>query len=165
MPDTKKDIVKHEAYEPMTPLRDVMNQLLEESMVGLGRIEPWFAGRAFPVDLLETEDAYVVEAALPGFNPEEIEVTALGDTLTIGAHHEEHEEQRDKKSGKDSAYLRRERSRGEYLRVIELPMVLDPKKVTAAYEQGLLTLSIPKTEREKPVVIPIKKREAVTRLN
>jgi len=107
----------------------------------------------------------VVEAALPGFKPEEIEVTALGDTLTIRAHREEREELRDKKPGKDGVYLRRERSKGEYLRVIELPMVLDPKKVTAAYEQGLLTLSIPKTEREEPVVIPIKKREAVTGLN
>jgi HSP20 family protein len=165
MPDTKKDIVKHDALEPMTPLRDVMNRLLEESMVGLGRIEPWFAGRAFPVDLLETDDTYVVEAALPGFKPEEIEVTALGDTLTIRARHEAREEQRDKKPGKDGVYLRRERSRGEFLRVIELPMTLDPKKVTAAYEHGLLTLSIPKTEREKPAVIPIKKREPVASLN
>jgi HSP20 family protein len=165
MPDTKKDIVKHEAYESMTPLRDVMNRLLEESMVGLGRIEPWFAGRAFPVDLLETDDVYVVEAALPGFKPEEIEVTALGDTLTIRARHEEREEQREKKPGKDGVYLRRERSRDEFLRVIELPMTLEPKKITASYEHGLLTLSIPKTEREKPVVIPIKKREPVAGLN
>jgi HSP20 family protein len=165
MPDTKNDIVKHDAYEPMTPLRDVMNRLLEESMVGLGRIEPWFAGRAFPVDLLETDDAYVVEAALPGFKPEEIEVTTLGDTLTIRARHEEREEQRDIKPGEKSVYLRRERSRGESLRVIELPITLDPKKVAAAYEHGLLTLRIPKTEREKPAVIPIKKREPIAGLN
>jgi HSP20 family protein len=165
MPDTKNGIVKHEAYEPMTPLRDVMNRLLEESMVGLGRIEPWFAGRACPVDLLETDDAYVVEAALPGFKPEEIEVTALGDTLTIRARHEEREERRDKKAGKDGVYLRRERSMGEFLRVIELPMVLDPEKVAASYEHGLLTLSIPKSEREKPAAIPIKKREPVAGLN
>jgi len=165
MPDTKKGIVKREAYESMTPLRDVMNRLLEESMVGLGRIEPWFAGRAFPVDLLETDDAYVVEAALPGLKPEEIEVTALGDTLTIRARHEQREEQREKKSGNDGVYLRRERSMDEFLRVIELPMTLDPKKVTAVYEHGLLTLSVPKTEREKPVMIPIKKREPVAGLN
>jgi HSP20 family protein len=165
MPEPKKDIVKHEAYEPMTPLREVMNRLLEESMVGLGHIEPWFTGRAFPVDLLETEGAYVVEAALPGFKPEEIEVTALGDTLTIRAHHEERKEQRDEKPGKDGVYLRRERSADEFVRVIELPMVLDPKKITAAYEHGLLTLRIAKTAREKPVVIPIKKREAVAALN
>ncbi|HEY7021228.1 MAG TPA: Hsp20/alpha crystallin family protein [Ktedonobacterales bacterium] len=165
MPDTKNDIVKHDAYEPMTPLREVMNRLLEESMVGLGRIEPWFTGRAFPLDLLETEDAYMVEAALPGFKPEEIEVTALGDTLTIRAQHDERKEQRDEKHGKESVYLRRERSVGEFVRVIELPMTLDPKKVTAGYEHGLLTLRIAKTEREKPVVIPIKKRETVAALN
>jgi HSP20 family protein len=165
MPEPKKDILKHEAYEPMTPLREVMNRLLEESMVGLGRIEPWFTGRAFPVDLLETEDAYVVEAALPGFKPEEIEVTALGDTLTIRAHHDERKEQRDEKPSKEGIYLRRERSAGEFVRVIELPMALDPKKITAAYEHGLLTLRIAKTAREKPVVIPIKRREAVAALN
>jgi HSP20 family protein len=165
MPNAKNDIVKQETLEPMTPLRDVMNRLLEESMVGLGRIEPWFAGRAFPVDLVETEDAYIAEAALPGFKPEEIEVTALGDTLTIRAHHEEREEQRDKKPGKESVYLRRERSSGAFIRVIELPMVLDPKLITAAYEHGLLTLRIPKTEREKPTVIPINRREPVAALN
>jgi HSP20 family molecular chaperone IbpA len=49
--------------------------------------------------------------------------------------------------------------------VIELPMVLDPKKITAAYEHGLLTLRIPKTEREKATVIPIDKREPVAALN
>ena len=165
MPEPKKDILKHEAYEPMTPLREVMNRLLEESMVGLGRIEPWFTGRAFPVDLLETEDAYMVEAALPGFKPEEIEVTALGDTLTIRAHHDERKDQRDEKPGKEGVYLRRERSAGEFVRTIELPMVLDPKKITAAFEHGLLTLRIAKTAREKPVVIPIKRREAVAALN
>ena len=165
MPSVKKDIVKHDTMEPMTPLRDVMNRLLEESMVGLGRIEPWFTGRAFPVDLLETEDAYLVEAALPGFKPEEIEVTALGDMLTIRAHHDERKEQRDEKPGEESVYLRRERSMGEFVRVIELPMVLDPKQVIAAYEHGLLTLRIMKTEREKPVTIPIKKREAIAALN
>jgi HSP20 family protein len=117
------------------------------------------------VDLLETNDAYVLEAALPGFMPEDIEVTALGDTLTIRARHEEREEQREKRHGKDGVYLRRERSRDEFLRVIELPMTLEPKKITASYEHGLLTLSIPKTEREKPVVIPIKKREPVAGLN
>ena len=165
MPEPKRDIVNHDTMEPMTPLRDVMNRLLEESMVGLGRIEAWFTGRAFPLDLLESEDAYVVEAALPGFKPEEIEVTALGDTLTIRAHHEERKEPRDEKPGKEGVYLRRERSVGEFVRVIELPMTLDPKKVTAAYEHGLLTLRIAKTEREKPVAIPIKKREAVAGLN
>jgi HSP20 family protein len=165
MPEPTKVLVKHDTLEPMTPLREVMNRLLEESMVGLGRIEPWFAARAFPVDLLETEDAYMVEAALPGFKPEEIEVTALGDTLTIRAHHKERKEQREEKPGKEGVYLRRERSIGGFVRVIELPMVLDPRKVTAAYEHGLLTLRIMKTEREKPVAIPIKKREAVAALN
>jgi HSP20 family protein len=165
VPNAKNEMVKHETFEPMTPLREVMNRLLEESMVGLGRIEPWFSGGVFPVDLLETEDAYSVEAALPGFKPDEIEVTALGDTLTIRAHHEEREAPRDKKSGKESVYLRRERSSGAYIRVIELPMVLDPKKITAAYEHGLLTLRIPKTEREKATVIPINKREPVAALN
>jgi HSP20 family protein len=165
MPNAKQDIVERETYEPMTPLRDVMNRLLEESMVGLGGIEPWYSGRAFPVDLLETEDAYVMEAALPGFKSEEIEVSALGDTLTIRAHHAEREEQRDKRPGKRGVYLRRERSSGGFIRVIELPMVLDPKKITAAYEHGLLILRIPKTEREKPTVIPINKREPVAGLN
>ena len=66
-----------------TPLREVMNRVFEESVVG-PRFELFF-GRSFPLDIYETEDKkqYVVEASLPGLKPEEIEITAEGDMLTI----------------------------------------------------------------------------------
>jgi HSP20 family protein len=151
--DVKRDVVKHYGVEPLTPLRDVINRLFEESVVGLGRIEPWFAGRAFPLDLLETEDAYIVEAALPGFTPEDIQITALESVVTIRARQTE---EKSKQAEKSSAYLRRERATGEVTRIVELPMRFDAKKIVATYEHGLLTLHIPKTAQAKPTVIPIK---------
>jgi HSP20 family protein len=158
--DVKKAVVKHDGVETLTPLRDVINRVFEESVVGLGRIEPWFAGRAFPVDILETEDAYVVEAALPGFTPEDIQITALDGVVTIRARQTEEMTDKAEKSG---AYLRRERATGEVTRIIELPLRFDAKKIVATYEHGLLMLRIPKTEQAKPTVIPIKTHEPAVR--
>jgi HSP20 family protein len=149
----ERDVVKHDGVEPLMPLRDVINRLFEESVVGLGRIEPWFAGRAFPLDILETEDAYIVEAALPGYTPEDIQITALESVVTIRACQTEEKTEQAEKSG---AYVRRERATGEVTRIVELPMRFDAKKIVATYEHGLLTLRIPNTEQAKPSVIPIK---------
>lgn len=167
METPKKAVAPREGYETLTPLREVMNRLLEESLVGWGRIEPWFTGRAFPMDVLESETGYIVEAALPGFKPEEIEVTALEGVVTIHArHHVEVDEKKDAKKGEHGpTYLRRERATGEFTRIVELPLSIDPAKIEATYEHGLLTLRIPKTEQAKPTVIPIRKRERVAALN
>jgi HSP20 family protein len=157
--DVKRDVVTHEGVEPLTPLRNVIDRLFEESVVGLGRIEPWFAGRAFPLDILETAGAYIVEAALPGYTPEDIQISALESVVTIRARQTE---EKSKQAEKSSAYLRRERATGEVTRIVELPMRFDAKKIVATYEHGLLTLRIPKTAQAKPTVIPIKTHASVT---
>lgn len=72
--------------EALMPLRQAMNRLLEESVVWPGRFGfELFTGRTFPIDVYESKDqqAYEVKASLPGAKPEEIEITASGDTLTI----------------------------------------------------------------------------------
>lgn len=67
--------------EAFTPLREAMNHLFEESFIWPGRLEV-FTGRTFPVDVSETKDqqGYVVEASLPGAKPEDISISAMGDT-------------------------------------------------------------------------------------
>jgi HSP20 family protein len=146
-------MIWRDPFEPLTPLRDAMNRLFEESVVG-PRFELIF-GRTFPLDIYESEDKqhYVIEASLPGFKPEEIQVTVEGDTLLIYA--QKKEETRAEKG----TYVRRERYEGEMSRRITLPTAIDPARVEATFEHGLLKLTVPRAEGAKPTQIPVKVKE------
>jgi HSP20 family protein len=148
-------LILRDPFEAMVPLREAMNRLFEESFIG-PRFE-FLTPRIFAVDIYEAEDKehFVIEAALPGFKPEEIKITAVGDTLTISAV-KQPEEKLEK-----SAYVRRERYIGEMIRTFTLPTYVDPQKVEATFEHGVLKLFIPKTEEVKPKQIPIKQLAAV----
>ncbi len=137
--------------EALMPLREAVNRLFEDSFIWPGRLEV-FTGRTFPVDVYETKDqqGYVVEASLPGVKPEDISITAIGDTLTI-SFATKGEEKVEKPN-----YVRRERYEGELRRTISLPTQIDPEKVQATYEHGVLKLVVPKVEAAKPKQITVK---------
>jgi HSP20 family protein len=137
--------------EAFTPLRDVMNRLFEESLIWPGRLEV-LTGRTFPVDVYETKDqqGYIVEASIPGAKPDDISISAMGDTLTI-RYATKGEEKVEKPN-----YVRRERYEGEMTRTIALPTQIQPEKVQATYEHGVLTLQVPKSETVKPKQIEVK---------
>jgi HSP20 family protein len=141
--------------EALMPLRDAVNRLFEESYIWPGRLEV-FTGRSFPVDVYETKDqqGFVIQASLPGAKPEDISISAMGDTLTI--HHATKGEEKVEKPN----YVRRERYEGEMTRTITLPTQIDPEKVQATYEQGVLKLQVPKSEAAKPKQITVKVKEA-----
>ncbi len=142
--------------EALLPLRQAMNSLFENSFVWPGRFGfEVFSGRTFPIDVYESKDkqAYEVKASLPGAKPEEIEITASGDTLTIT-----YVTKGEEKVAKPR-YVRYERYEGEMSRTISLPTHIDPDKVQASFESGVLTLHIPKSEAAKPKQIPLKAKE------
>ncbi|MGB8344067.1 MAG: Hsp20/alpha crystallin family protein [Ktedonobacteraceae bacterium] len=149
-------LTRWDPFESLVPLREAMNRMFEESFIS-PRFELFAFGRAFPVDVYETEDhlSYVVEASLPGMKPEEVQITALGDTLTIKAMKKE-----EKKVEKE-AYVHHERYEGEMTRTIVLPGTINPEAVEATYEHGILTLRVPKAEEVKPKQISVKIKEAV----
>jgi HSP20 family protein len=136
--------------EALMPLREAVNRLFEDSFIWPGRLEV-FTGRTFPVDVYETKDqqGYVVEASLPGVKPEDISITAIGDTLTI-SYATRGEEKVEKPN-----YVRRERYEGELRRTISLPTQIEPEKVQATYEHGVLKLVVPKVEAAKPKQITV----------
>lgn len=144
-------MVRWDPVQELTPLREAMNRLLEDSFVGLGRLDIF--GRTFPVDVRETSEEYIVEAALPGFKPDELLITATYDTLTIRAIHKAEEKP------EKPAYVRRERYEGEISRVIELPTRIEADRVKATYEHGLLLLHLPKVEEAKPKQITVEVKE------
>ena len=141
-------------FEALMPLREAVNRLFEDSFVWPGRLEV-FTGKTFPVDIYETKDqqGYIVEASLPGVKPEDISITAIGDTLTI-TYATKGEEKVEKPN-----YVRHERYAGEMTRTFTLPTHIQSEKVQATYEHGVLKLQVPKSEEVKPKQIPVKVKE------
>jgi HSP20 family protein len=131
-------------------LRQAMDRLFEDSFI---RPRTWSftaeTGGGLPLDITNSTDALVVEAALPGVKPEDVDVTVEDGTLTISAQsREEHQETR-------GETLVSEIRRGSLSRAVALPSGLEPDKATATFEHGVLRLNIPRAESVKPRQIRI----------
>ena len=99
---------------------------------------------AFRTDITEKDGQYILEADLPGFKKEDISVDIDKDCLAITAEHKSEE----KEENADS-YIRRERFYGSYTRSFNVKGI-DTEAITAAYNDGVLTLTMPKKEPEVP---------------
>jgi HSP20 family protein len=123
-------------------LRDAFNHLFDQSVwTPLGQ-HASFSGQV-PLDVYTEGDGYVVEAALPGLNPDAIEIEMVQGTLTIsGAYPEATSEGRH--------YLVRQWPRGRFQATVSLPDASDAAQINATYEHGLLRLAVPKSEAAKP---------------
>ena len=102
-----------------------------------------------PLDVREIESGYEIQAHVPGFKPEEVDVTFSDGLLRIQAEHAEksHEEAR--------GWLRREVAFGNYQRSIQLPSDVNGDEITATFENGVLTLTVPKVPRPQPKKIEV----------
>ena len=128
-----------------------IDRLFDEPFVrpGFGWIAP--AGAAnLAIDMYETKDDVVVKAALPGIKPDQVEVTITGDVLTIRG------DSKEENQVKEENYVRKERRFGSFSRCVTLPGGLKADKADAAFENGVLTLKIPKAEESKPKTIKVK---------
>jgi HSP20 family protein len=105
-----------------------------------------------PLDIIDRADGYTVKAAMPGFKPEEVEVSLADGVLDIRAQRKQESE------SKDGGYLRRELSIGNYARSVQLPDGIKEGDIKASFENGMLTIEIPKVPAPKPVKIPISGR-------
>jgi HSP20 family protein len=131
-------------------LRQAMDRLVEDSFVRpRGWVTSVFEGFGLPLDVISGPDALTVEASLPGFKPEDVEVTIENGTLSIHA-----ESDTETKEGEGESLVTEIR-RGSVSRTITLPTGLEPDRATATYEQGMLKLRIPKAEAVKPRQIRI----------
>ena len=111
--------------------------------------EPFFSAKAqirpFRTDIRKTEDGFVLEADLPGFDKKDIAVGIDGDVLTIKAQRSNKTEDKDKKE----SFVRIERSFGSYERSFDVSGI-DTEKIGAKYENGVLTLIMPEKEPAAP---------------
>ena len=123
------------------PMRSAIERLLSDwpsafTDGGFGEVAP-------ALDVCDSGDAYVVESELPGVNPDDVEVVIEGRTLTIkGRFAEDREED-------GHNYLLRERRRGQFMRAVALPGMVEVDQVTSKYEDGELIITLPKAEQNR----------------
>lgn len=140
-------------FEEMLSLRDAMDRLFESSIV-----RPRAAGAdlrlaSIAVDMYETDEAIVIKSRAPGVHPDDLEITANEDSVTIKGHFGGESEDEEAASRR---WLRHELWSGDFRRVIPLHTRVRLDKIDATFEHGLLTLTIPKTEEVKPKSIAVK---------
>ena len=147
------NLIRWEPFRSMTPWRDMMDRLFEESFMRFGDGWPLLEGDAYslPLDVSETDDKLIVETSLPGCDPKDVEISVVGNTLTIKAEKKQEEEKEEK--GK---YYRRERRYGAFQRSLTLPTEVNAEAAEATFEKGELKLTLPKVEAVKPKRIEIK---------
>lgn len=143
-------------WEPMgvTSLRQAMDRLFEDSFVQSSGLFPGLRAEGPAVDMYQTEKEVVVKASLPGMKAEDVDISVTGDMLTLKGEHREEQEVNEEN------YFRKEMRYGSFVRSLEIPVPVKVDKADAVFEDGVLTLTLPKTEAVKPKAIKVKAAKA-----
>ena len=130
-------------WTPNFPFRE-LERFFEDSWEGMD-FSP-------AIDVRQEKDDVIVETAIPGIDPDKIDISVENDVLTISGHTEE------KKEIKHEDYYRKEIREGSFSRSVILPMGVRAEQAEASYDKGILKISLPKAEEAKPKRIAIKTR-------
>ncbi|MDB2414213.1 Hsp20/alpha crystallin family protein [Rickettsiales bacterium] len=131
---------------PFTSLNQEINQVFDDFFNGFQNELPtsslWAGNNllTLPVDVIENDKSFKIEAELPGLKQEDVDVTINDNYLTIKA------EKKASKEDKEDNYVRRERFYGSYQRTISLPETANADKAKASFKKGVLWVEIPKKE-------------------
>lgn len=140
----------HELFRPrfwpeMERLQEEMNRLFSGTWRGpeaawdLPRVNVWSGG-----------DDLVLTAEVPGMDPKSLDVSVIGDTVTLSG------ERRAEEDIPEEDYHRQERIFGRFSRTLNLPFTVDADRVSAGYRKGILTITLPRAEADKPRKVSVK---------
>jgi len=135
------------SFREMERLRRDMNKVFNQLDRG-----PRFGSVAgYPaMNVWTNDDGAVVTAELPGVDPDTLEISVHNDTLTLSG------ERRPPALGEGEAYHRRERSYGQFKRAFQLPFQIAADQVEAGYDKGVLQITVPRAEADKPRTIQVR---------
>lgn len=137
-------LIRWEPARELDSLQTEMNRLFS-SFFEPGAPAGAAARRWVPsMDMIETDEHFVLKADLPGMKQEDIAIEFEGDTLSISGERSERHEQ------KDGGFVRLERASGAFRRTLTLPKGVNPEAVEATYADGVLEVRIPKPEERRP---------------
>jgi HSP20 family protein len=143
-------IVRWRPFRDLVSIQDEMNRLFDDFFGRpLARTE-WTEGVWSPtVDVSEDKDNVIIRAEMPGTKKEDVDISIQDNVLTLNG------EKKQEKEEKDKNYHRVERSYGSFCRSFQLPTSVKTDKIKANYRDGVLNITLPKTEEVKPKQIPI----------
>jgi HSP20 family protein len=130
----------------MERLRREMNDLVSRMPTSEGAGTPSYPA----INVWTNEDGVVVTAEIPGVSPDDIEISVVGDTLTLTGQRAQDE------LGEDGVYHRRERRYGRFNRSVRLPFPTQPDQVEAVFDKGVLSVTLPRLEADKPRKITVR---------
>ena len=137
----------------ISTLRDAVDRLFDDSFFRPFRLFDGFGtgyGTGLAMDIYDDGDNYVLDAAMPGVRPEDVDISLQHNTITIKGRLPEAEGREDRN------YLLRELSGGEFVRTVTLPVEVNADKVSATFEHGMLHLVLPKAPAYQAKRIQVK---------
>ncbi len=145
-------IVRWDPFREALAMRNQMDQLMNEffNAPAAWQSDEYAGFMRLALDVTENDEAYTVRASVPGINPDDLDISFSDNTLTIKG------ELKEEKVDENERWHLRERRFGEFMRSITLPNAVNADKIEAHYENGVLTLTLPKAEEVKPRKISVK---------
>jgi HSP20 family protein len=145
------NIIRWEPAREMMTLREAMDRLFNDAFTRpLGIADNGNVWSVPAVDMYQTDNEVIVKASLPGIKSDEVQINVTGDVLTLKG------EVKQKEEVKEKAYHISEQRWGMFERSIVLPTDVIADKAKADFENGILTITLPKAEEAKPKTINIK---------
>ena len=135
-------------WQEMDQLQREMNRLFDTTSKG-----HVFSSPSYPaINIWTNDDGQMISAEMPGIHPDDIDIDVTGDALSISGVRKPDE------VAKEAHYHRHERNYGSFSRTVQLPFMVDTSKVEASFKNGILLISLPRAEADKPKKITIKSK-------
>ncbi|MBN1438609.1 MAG: Hsp20/alpha crystallin family protein [Anaerolineales bacterium] len=147
------NLIRWEPIRELSGMRDMMDRLFDDNFTRPFSQALWDVASVPTMDLYQTADEIVLKMGLPGVKPEDIQISVANGVLTIRG------EVKEEKEEKERAYHLRERRCGSFSRSVSLPSNVSADKSTADFEDGVLTLTLPKAEEAKAKTITVKAKK------
>lgn len=145
----RPELANWPGFGRLSNLREEIDRLFEAPLAELARTSQLFSGWTPALDVFEDQDSLVVKAEVPGMKKEDIEISLHDGSLSISG------ERKGESKSEDAEVYRAERFFGRFQRTVMLPTPVNAEKVKAQYKDGILTVTLPKTEEAKPKHIDV----------
>lgn len=143
------NITRWDPFQELANMRLTLDRMFDQPFTGRSLFRGNDAPVALSLDVRESEDAFLVQAAIPGVEPKDVSIEVEGDVLTISGEFGQEE------ANEGETFLRREIRWGSFSRALQLPPTVDPAAASATFENGMLKLSLPKKPEAKTLKISI----------
>jgi HSP20 family protein len=144
------NLMRWEPAREMMTLREAMDRLFDDAFTRPLSVRDGWSLATPAIDMFQTDNEIVVRASIPGIKAEEVQINVTGDVLTLKGEVNQEEER------KDRAWHIREHRFGSFERSVALPTAVKSDRAEAVFENGILTITLPKADEVKPRTINIK---------